>query len=232
MSRRSAIVGNAPLPHCLAEKIDAADHVIRFNKAPEFAGWAGTRTDELYLINHGGQMAEWLEQDTLLDHPPVRAARRIVLPIPLLPGHLPGPPHGRPHGAEAVPSRADDATDIDPDRINHLHRARQVLEAAGHRVESVDEAAYRSVQRTLLEQVGEQGWQVDPSTGFIAILRTVARSEPGERVDLYGFTFQGWSGHRWNAEHACVERLARAGRLHVHGATAHETPQRAGRNNG
>jgi|GEM_PF-711247 len=206
--RRIAIVGNAPLQRGVASRIDAAAHVIRFNKAPGLAGRAGRRTDELYLINHGGQMAEWLADGTLHHHPALRVARQVVLPIPMLSGHL--------TPRQAARREANGARPIDPDRINHLHAARRTLLRAGHRVHVVGASDYRRAQRALDTTAPTGGAALYPSTGFIAIVRSVAQALRSDRIELYGFGFQGWSGHAWEAERAWVRRAALAGRLVVH----------------
>jgi len=58
--RTVALVGNAPDPTERAAGIDAADWVVRFNNAAGFGGVTGRRTTHLALVNHGGQMREWL----------------------------------------------------------------------------------------------------------------------------------------------------------------------------
>lgn len=202
MSDRTVLVGNAPLGGCIASLVDGAARVIRFNRARGHGAESGSRTDELYLINHGGQMAEWLERDELPRLAAIGDGVTVVLPIPMLPGHLPAP---RPH--EPAP---------DPDRVNHLEVARRRLERAGRRVESVSLAEYRAVQRALAT-VGGRWRDHHPSTGFVALFRTLlGADEDGRRVELCGFTFEGWRGHSWEAERRWVGARAAEGRLTVH----------------
>ena len=205
MTRRVVLVGNAPLGRSIAARVDAADHVVRFNKARGFGAESGTRTDELYLVNHGGQMAEWLAEDDLTAHPAVRAARTIVLPVPPLPGHL--------SAGEARALERASGVPVDPDRINHHDAARRLLERAGHAVLGVDVDEYRAAQDALVGR-GTAG-EPYPSTGFIAIVRTVARASDDERVELFGFTFEGWRGHSWDAEREWVLARVREGRLDI-----------------
>jgi len=204
MTCRTVLVGNAPLERSIAARVDEADHVIRFNKARGFGTESGTRTDELYLVNHGGQMAEWLAEDDLTTHPAVRAARSIVLPIPLLPGHL--------SAREARALERSGNAPVDPDRINHRDAARRVLEDAARTVRDVEVGEYRTVQAQLANH-GAAAGAVYPSTGFIAIVRTLLRASHDERIELFGFTFTGWCGHSWDAERAWVDARMREGRV-------------------
>lgn len=208
MTRRVVLVGNAPLRRSVARLVDGAARVIRFNKARGHGAESGSRTDELYLVNHGGQMAEWLAQDDLPCQPAVAAAATVVLPVPLLPGHLTS------REARALERERDVA--IDPDRVNHLEDAQRLLERAGCAVDRVSVAEYRGAQRALAALAPSTATEHYPSTGFVAIYRTLSRARPGERVELCGFTFEGWRGHSWDAERRWVAMRADEGRLTLH----------------
>jgi len=211
MKRRTVLVGNAPLRSDVGQLVDSADTVVRFNDARGLQGASGSRIDQLWLINHGGQMAEWLERDELPGRPAVQAAGHIVLPVPMLPGHLCGTAMtaGRP-GRSGTPCAAHD-----PDRINHLARAREVLTRAGHRVRTLSVDDYRATQDAL-ENRCEGAAEHFPSTGFIALCHTLRHLAANERIELVGFTFQGWRGHSWQAERRCVDANIRAGRVMLH----------------
>jgi len=204
--RRVVLVGNAPLCRSIAGLVDTADHVVRFNKVRGHGGTSGSRTDELYLINHGGQMAEWLATDELAEHRALRTATTVVLPVPMLPGHL------SPRRARAL----ERATGIEtaPDRINHLDEARARFARSGHAIVAVGVAEYRGAQRALYELLPAADERY-PSTGFIAVHRTLARARPDERIELVGFAFEGWRGHSWNAERRWVTAREREGRLAI-----------------
>lgn len=206
MSRRTVLVGNAPMRERVADLVDGADRVVRFNRARGVGTSSGSRTDELWLVNHGGQMAEWLADGALGDVAAVAAGATVVLPIPMLPGHV--------AACAARVAATDAGASPDADRINHVDEAHRVLADGGHVVERLGIDDYRGAQRALGAPdpgVGEHY----PSTGFIAIVRTLARATTGDRVELVGFTFEGWRGHSWNAERRWVEARAREGRLSV-----------------
>ena len=202
------IIGNAPIDERIAELVDGADHVVRFNRTRGFGGASGSRTDELWLINHGGQMAEWLAEDTLTALPAVAVARTIVLPVPMLPGHL--------SAVQARRRERDRRETVDPDRVNHLSEAQRRLENDGRTVTRVSASEYGAARRALAASSGTSG-PCHPSTGFIAIHRTLTRAGAGptERVTLCGFTFEGWRGHSWDAERRWVLEREREGRLTV-----------------
>ena len=214
MSRHVLIVGNAPIEERVAGLVDGADHVVRFNKTRGFGGASGSRTDELWLINHGGQMAEWLARDTLTALPAVAFARTIVLPVPMLPGHL--------SAVQARRRERDRCESIDPDRVNHLAEAQRRLEKEGRTVTRVTAGEYGAAQRALAALSGASGPH-HPSSGFIAIHRTLARAGSAEYVTLCGFTFEGWRGHSWDAERRWVLEREREGRVTVRRAAARST---------
>ncbi len=78
--RRIAIVGNAPPTSNMAEPIDSADFVIRFNKPQAFGAEYGQRVDLLCLINSGGQVEEWLRERTLTQQEFFKSSRSILFP--------------------------------------------------------------------------------------------------------------------------------------------------------
>ena len=131
-----AVVGNAPLEDDRSAAIDAHDVVLRFNKAPHWHGRAGSRLDVLVLVNHGGQMREWLEKDALHRMAQVEAARLVVLPIPFLDGHL-------------TPADAREQGVTDVDRINYGHEAHELLQRRGRRCRLVDRSDYTAALHEL-----------------------------------------------------------------------------------
>ena len=204
MSHRSLIVGNAPFEEDVGALADGADHVVRFNKARGFGGASGSRTDELWLVNHGGQMAEWLSEGTLTALPALAAAASVVLPVPMLPGHL--------SHREAARLEHERGEPLDPDRVNHVEEACRRLREHGVLVRQVATGEYRAAQRAL-SALSACGGPHHPSTGFVAIFCTLARARPTDRVELCGFTFEGWGGHSWDAERRWVLDREREGRL-------------------
>jgi hypothetical protein len=55
-----------------------------------------------------------------------------------------------------------------------------------------------------------------PSTGFLVALHLLQTLPPPVAIDVHGFGFAGWSGHRWEQERAWFEAQAGTGRLRLH----------------
>jgi hypothetical protein len=74
MKKRLFVVGNGPLPEDLSARVDASDHVIRFNEPKASIGMSGTKTDWLFLNNTGKPMQRRLADPAYPVSPIVRAA--------------------------------------------------------------------------------------------------------------------------------------------------------------
>jgi hypothetical protein len=53
-----------------------------------------------------------------------------------------------------------------------------------------------------------------PSTGLIALLWALETF--GCPINVYGFGFDGWEGHRWDRERAFFETMQVEGRARLH----------------
>ncbi|WP_294645654.1 glycosyltransferase family 29 protein [uncultured Aureimonas sp.] len=190
--RRIAIVGNAPELGDCGAAIDAADWVVRFNNAAGFRACAGRRVTHLALVNHGGQMREWLEDPRFLDRPAVRAAETFLFPFPRKPASV------RPENEDGR-----DWTDEAKARLGPLGRPITLLPATVHR-----EAA------ALIHTPG--GAPPPPSTGFLVSLHLLRRYGGMVEIDVYGFGFAGWDGHDWARERRWFEAMAAGGLLRLH----------------
>ncbi len=186
-----AIVGNAPGIGDVGPAIDAAACVVRFNNAPGFGAGTGRRVTHLALVNRGGQMREWLEDRHFLMRPVIRAAGAFILPFPMLPAE------------HNVPEPICWTREILA-RLRPLGRPIHILPEALH-----DEA------RGLL--AGGTAHEPNPSTGFLVTLALLqGRGAQGRAAEVYGFGFEGWPGHPWDAERAWFSAAEAAGRLRVH----------------
>ena len=199
--RRIALVGNAPIGGDAAAAIDACERVVRCNGARGFGGPAGSRLDDLFLVNRGGAPAEWLEDPDLAERPAVAAASRVVLPLHPGSAYLPTR-----RGADGRVHRDDrDHTDALRERLGSPTRAVIGLPARHHE---------RCCAALGLDPAGG----VDdgrPSTGFVALAWYLDALAPGWRVVLHGFTFEGWEGHPWRCEREWVEARVREGTVRV-----------------
>lgn len=186
---RVAIVGNAPTEGWAA-RVDASDWVVRFNNAPGYGSTTGRRVTHLALVNHGGQMAEWLGDPGFTQRPVVASAESFLLPFAR---------------KDTEPNDADECcwTDAAIARISTLGRPVAILP------EVVREEARRIVGAD--DEVSGPA----PSTGLLATLHVLRSISTDTRVDLYGFAFAGWSGHAFDRERGFLEGMQRAGRLTI-----------------
>jgi hypothetical protein len=189
---RVAIVGNDPALGDVSSAVAGADHVVRFNNAPGFAGKAGARVTHLVLVNRGGQMREWLDDPDFIDRPALRAARSILLPFP-----------------ELAPEAQTGS-----ERTCWTREALARLEPLGVPVAVLPQALHDRARACLRPWTGAEP---NPSTGFLAAFHVLSgRDEAEPLVDVHGFGFAGWPGHPWAAERRWFEAGHAAGRLRLH----------------
>lgn len=192
MPGRVALVGNAPEMAFQGGRIDASDWVVRFNNAAGFGGSAGSRVTHLALVNHGGQMREWLDDPGFVRRPHVSAAGHFLFPFP---------PKAEPKETQAADGR--DWTSAARDLLAPLGAGMTVLaDAVQH------EAA--AIVRTPARP------DAVPSTGLLVALHLLSTLPAGASIGVHGFGFAGWEGHHWAAERQWFEAMHDAGRLHLH----------------
>ncbi len=193
------VVGNAPDGRPCAELVDRADHVVRFNNPFGYGGVTGTALHELFLVNCGGQMREWLDDGTLCAAPHVRNAARITFPI-------------HPDVAGLYPAPTDVAAPPDPDGVNHADEAAAALADLECQVRTLPLQTYLAACDAIgITRFGDD--HPVPSSGYLALFDIVARAVPDARLDVVGFGFAGWDGHDWEAERAWAQALARQNRI-------------------
>lgn len=183
--RRIAIVGNAPPTSDLADCIDSADFVIRFNRPQGFGAENGERIDLLCLINSGGQAEEWLQQRTLTQEGYFKASRSILFPNDptILDRYHP----------QSIELADGGASSHSTDAL------RQWIEAAGKPVDVVSQAQYLQTFASLGLHRHELSkcWL---SSGILATAYALARAGEHDQVEIYGFSWCGWEGHPWAQE--------------------------------
>lgn len=187
-----AIVGNAPETGDPSGAIDRAEWVVRFNNAHGFGGATGRRVTHLALVNHGGQMREWLSDPRFAARPHVARAERIVFPFARKPG--------RP-------------ADNDEDGRDWTEEAIARLDPEGRRVEILPPQVHRAAG-AILSHVGHKRYA--PSTGFLVALALLFRFGGRAAIDVYGFGFAGWDFHDWAREQRWFEAMAAEGMLRLH----------------
>ncbi|WP_050767419.1 hypothetical protein [Aurantimonas manganoxydans] len=195
-----SLVGNAPHERDRSASIDASESVIRINNCFGLGGVNGSRTTHLFLINCGGQMREWLDDPDFLARPAVAQAGEILLPI-------------HPGKDDLVEPPLDDAERSAPDARNWAPEAEARLRANGRSVTRVEvdiflrACAVIGYGRPLRDMSA-------PSTGLIALLWALETFD--NPIDVYGFGFDGWDGHRWSRERALFETMHGEGRVRLH----------------
>ena len=195
-----SLVGNAPTDRDRAAAIDRSDVVIRINDCFGLGGVNGSRISHLFLINCGGQMREWLDDPGFADRPAVAGAGEILFPIHPDKDDLIEPPLG-----------ADER--MAPDARNWAAEAGEMLRAGGRPVTLVDVAIFLRASAIIGNGRTERHMSA-PSTGLIALVWALETfSDP---IDVYGFGFEGWPGHRWDKERAFFERMRDEGRVRLH----------------
>lgn len=186
MSAYIAVVGNGPLKEQAATEIDAAKLVIRFNVPAHTVAEAGNRTDLIFIGNTGRMMKKWLNRGAFESSQHFASAHRIIFPR-------------------------------HPDNIINLHVQKNLVRKILGKNKIYVKLGIKSLTRLGKEvslcppELGlscykELGLPTNcksetiPSTGFLAI-KYVLNLYPEEQIRLYGFTWQGWSGHPWQAEY-------------------------------
>ncbi|KQT43159.1 hypothetical protein ASG43_16790 [Aureimonas sp. Leaf454] len=198
--RSVAVVGNAPDMTDQGACIDAADWVVRFNNAAGFGARAGRRVTHLALVNHGGQMREWLEDPDFVRRPVVRGAGIILFPFP----RKDGP-----------------ADDRNEDGRDWTRQAEVRLAPLGAEIAMLPDCVHRDA-RTILGASCTPA--AVPSTGFLVTLHLLAILSRNVAIGIHGFGFEGWDGHGWQAERRWFEAMRGAGRLNLHALDANLAP--------
>ena len=200
--RRIVIIGNGIIEDGLCGIIDRADIVIRFNEPVFRPSIAGTKTDILFAVSSGQAMQRWVSSENYLSIPYVASAREIILPFaPSIIEKY----HPQPGLVRRLKGRRSDWT----------REAVSMFAQANKLVSVLPDAMYYRCCEEL--QIDEQSRKIFfPSTGFIAIqhcLQTYPSSS--WRLEICGFTWEGWKRHNWQAEKGWVEAAARRGQMNV-----------------
>ncbi|MCD7111441.1 hypothetical protein LRX75_20600 [Rhizobium sp. DKSPLA3] len=183
-----AIIGNAPEFDRRAVDFADFDHIVRFNNTAGFGTTSGTKISELVLVSRGGQPAEWLADPAFVQRPAVRQARLVTLVFP---------PSDKP----------DDAC--------HADALQRLLSPHGKAVRCIDAATEGRARALLVAHGGAATAAL--SSGFLyTFMALEAEESRAEPFHVFGFGFEGWDGHAWDAERSWFEAGHDAGRLVLH----------------
>lgn len=197
--KRMVIVGNGPVGRDLSTLVDAADFVLRFNEPKASVGMTGVRTDRLMMANSAKQMQQLIDRPDFLASPIFVAAREIVFPYhpDIVARYFP-----RPNFLSRLKGRRADWT----------WPALLKLGAAGKEIRIMPPRFYEDGCRAL-GLPREKMDRIFPSTGFFGIWHALETLGPDWRIEICGFTWQGWRKHAWADERKFVTEQVERGRI-------------------
>ncbi|NSZ17600.1 Urease operon accessory protein [Agrobacterium vitis] len=199
MDRKIMIIGNGEVPQEVADAIDAADMVIRFNGARNF-GMAGHRTDVMAVCNTGRPAKAMLADCAWRNSPAVDISGAIwSVRDPakfeaMKPDILVNFPE--------LDDLFEDQTDNFAEFARSNGKDHVVLPALAH------EAAVAALDPY------DPGLYVTPSSGLVVMSHVL--HDPafaGDRIFVAGFSHTGWDGHPFAAERQVIDAHIEAGRL-------------------
>lgn len=198
MTGRVVVVGNGPLQRDLTDEIESADYVLRFNEPKESIGKSGIKTEMLMVSNSGKPMQRRLRDPGYFRSAIVQAAREIVFPY-------------HPYAIRTWMHRPNLLSRLRGRRADWTLEAVYAMGMAGKEVRIMPPSFYE-------EGCAELGISPDrmhnlfPSTGYLG-LRYVFNEFPDHRVEICGFSWEGWKRHAWADERGWVEKKMADGRL-------------------
>jgi hypothetical protein len=195
--RTIMIVGNGEIADGSADRIDAADLVVRFNECGSF-GKGGRRTDVVAVCNTGRPAksmptsSEWRNKQAVVDATEIWSVRDPqkfeALRAPLAQSH----------------PELDDFCD------DYTEGLAAFAAETGKRHVVIDETVHEAVDAALGLHQAEP--YVVPSSGLIVIAEILAR-HPDDCDAIAGFGRAGWDDQPFSAERRLVESFISAGRL-------------------
>lgn len=199
MGRSVIIVGNGEIGDTLAEIIDAADLVMRFNDCRS-VGPGGGRTDIVAVCNTGrpgkamSEGASWANNRSVWLASSIWCIRDPEKFRRMRPDIL----RDRPELGDFC----DDHTDAFAGHARESGKDFHIVPAATHDALDATLAAHAPASYVV------------PSTGAVAIAEFLAHfRRPGDEIRIAGFGHQGWDGHPWSAEKAWIDDLVSSGTL-------------------
>ncbi|OLP44242.1 Urease operon accessory protein [Rhizobium oryziradicis] len=199
MTRTIMIVGNGDIEQRVAQRIDGADMVIRFNGSRNF-NRAGSRTDVVAVCNTGRPAKAMVQNEAWRDSVPVKDCRAIW-------SVRDGQKFQRikPDVLACFPELIDffdDYTEAFAEFALSRGKEHVVLPAALHDAVDAELATFQPAPYVV------------PSSGLMVMAYLL--NDPafvGDEIAFAGFSHQGWDGHPFEAERQLVNAYVSAGRL-------------------
>jgi hypothetical protein len=187
---KTAIVGNEDISAADKVSIAACKQIIRINAPPPSHMHEGMRTNRLYLVNTAKQTQVRMTDQTYLSGPVFQDTGEIILS----------------HANEIIEKYTPKAPlhlRLLGRRVDHTEICVSVAREFGKQVTILPSSIYEQAC-DILGIAEMQKSELFPSTGFLAITATLAQSQVGEEIHLFGFSFRGWKRHKWEAERQFV----------------------------
>jgi hypothetical protein len=200
MAGRVVVVGNGPLPRDLTAEIESADYVLRFNEPKASKGMSGVKTDMLMVNNSGKPMQRRLRDPGYIHSPIVQAAREIVFPY-------------HPYTIRTWMIQPTLLSRIRGRRSDWTMQALERLGQAGKEIRIMPPSFYEDACAEL-GLPRDKMREIFPSTGYLGLRHIFHHfPHPDYRVELCGFSWEGWKRHSWANERGWVEKKVADGRL-------------------
>ena len=198
MSGRVVVVGNGKLPRDLTDEVESADFVLRFNEPKESIGLTGIKTDMLMVSNSGKPMQRRLRDPGYFRSAMVQNAAEIVFPY-------------HPYAIRAYMIRPNLLSKLRGRRADWTLPALEAYGQAGKQIRIMPPSFYEDGCAELGIS-REQMRTVFPSTGYLG-LRHIINHFPDHRIEICGFSWEGWKRHAWADERGWAEKKMAEGRL-------------------
>lgn len=193
----TAIVGNGPIEQRYHDEINRNDWVIRFSNPPKGHTGNSTKTDILFITNSKKQTKVFLSSEEYIQGQTFRSARKIILPYhrSIISEYMPKP---------NILSRVKGA------RADHTQLCVQAAAGAAKPLEILSGELYLDLCLSLGFTRRELKRKF-PSAGIMAI-HYMIRKRLDAYINIYGFSFQGWKRHDWEAEKGYIDKLVSQGK--------------------
>ncbi len=198
MGRRIMIVGNGEVPDGVADVIDRADIVIRFNHCRSL-GAGGRRTDVVAVCNTGRPGREMTQELHWRESPGVVSATAIWCVRD--PAKF----------SEMEPDIRRDRPELEDFCVDYSVGFAAIAAETGKTHLIIDRQVHDRLDDEL-RSLSSQTY-VCPSSGLVTIRHMLDRMVEGDEVSIAGFGHQGWDGHPFIAEKQLVDLLVGQGRL-------------------
>lgn len=194
------IVGNGPLSRDFSDHVDTADFVIRFNEPKMSIGMSGVRTDRLIMANSGKPMQRRLNDAALIHSPIFHAARELMFAY-------------HPQIIASYFRKPTLLSRIGGRRADWTLPAVEKFGGAGKEIRIMPPQFYEQGCRNLGLPENKMR-EVFPSTGYFGIWHALEHHRGEEwRIEICGFTWQGWQRHAWADERQWIAGLVGLGRV-------------------